>query len=217
VAPGSPRRLRRFVDPIASPQSYRNIAYLLLALPLGTFWFAVLVAVFTTAASLLVVALLGVPLLLATWYAVRVFANVERGVAAVLLATDVPMAPIASGQRGNLWVRLKAMGADRARWRELGYLLARFPVGVATFVLTVTAISAPLLIAYTPIYSRYVDDSFGEWFWSTELARFAASAWSWALVPLGLLGLIGAFHLLNAVARACGTWTTSSLGRRAST
>jgi hypothetical protein len=215
--PTGPTRRRspvlRFLGVVVRPQSYRNIVYLLLGLPLGIIWFTVLVTALSTSLSLVVVALLGVPMLFGMWYVIRAFANVERRVADVLIDQHVPPAPIASGECGNLWMRLKAMSGDRARWRELGYLLLRFPVGVATFVVAVVALTVPATVAYAPIYARFVDDSFGDWFWSSELQRFASSSpWSWGLVPLGLVMLIGALHLINGLANACGRWTAAWLG-----
>jgi hypothetical protein len=67
----SPSPRRRFFGVVAQPQSYRNLAYLLLGLPLGTLWFSVLVTLASVSVSMLVVALLGIPLLIGTWYAVR--------------------------------------------------------------------------------------------------------------------------------------------------
>ena len=56
--------LRRFVGVVAEPQSYRNLAYLLLGLPLGTLWFTLIVTGVSVSISMLVVALLGIPMLL---------------------------------------------------------------------------------------------------------------------------------------------------------
>lgn len=211
-----PSLTRRFVGVAARPQSYRNIAYLLLGLPLGTLWFSVLVTVASVSVSMLVVALLGIPMIIGMWYAVRAFANVERAVANTLLDEQIDQAPMAAGVSGNLWVRFKTMGSGRDRWRELGYLLLRFPAGVATFTLAVTALTAPVSVAYAPIYARYVnesDDAFGNWFWSTELRDFAnGNPWSWTLIPAGIALLFAAFHTLNAAAGACARWTIAWLG-----
>jgi hypothetical protein len=208
--------LHRFLGVVARQQSYRNIAYLLLGFVLGTLWFSVLVTALSVSVSMLVVALLGIPMLWATWYVIRAFANVERKVAGVLLEQRITTAPMASGHGGNVWVRLKAMSRERDRWRELAFLLLRFPAGVATFTATVTLLAAPLIVAYAPVHARYVDEvePFGDWFWSTELEDFASSSpWSWLLVPLGVVALFGAFHALNAVAKACGHWASSWLIR----
>jgi uncharacterized membrane protein YuzA (DUF378 family) len=199
---------------VTRPQTYRNLAYLLLGLPLGTIWFTVLVTGASVAASLIAVALIGIPMLYALWYAVRVFANAERALANTLLGQHLASAPIGSPVRGNPWVRLRALSREPIRRRELGYLLLRFPVGIATFTGAVTALTAPVAVAYAPISARYVDDSFGDWFWSTELHDFAAdSPWAWSLVALGAILLIGALHLLNVLADVCGRWTTARLDR----
>jgi len=206
-----PSHSRRFFGVVARPQTYRNIAYLLLGLPLGTLCFSVLVTLASVSVSLLVVALLGIPLLVGTWYAVRAFANVERGVANALLDEHVAQRPMAAGVHGNVWVRLRTMSGDRARWREFGYLMLRFPAGIATFTLAVIALAVPVMIAYTPIYARIADESFGDWFWSNELHDFATSSWSWALLPAGLVLAFAAFHALNALARLCGRLTVAWL------
>jgi hypothetical protein len=205
--------VRRFFGVVARPQSYRNIAYLLLGLPLGTLWFSVLVTVASVSVSMLVIALLGVPMLIGMWYAVRAFANVERGVASALLDEHVEQAPMAAGVSGNLWVRLREMSRDRARWRELGYLMLRFPAGIATFTAATAALSASLWVVWAPFHVRLVDDHpFGNWAGSSRLEDLTTSPWSWTLVPLGIAVLFAAFHAMNALARACGRWTAASLG-----
>jgi len=204
--------VRRFFGVVARPQSYRSIGYLLLGLPLGTVWFTVLISGLSVAASMLVVALLGIPMLWGMWYVIRAFANVERSVANALLDQDIPFAPLMSTHRGNLWVRLREMTRERDRWRELEYLMLRFPAGVATFTVAVTALTAPIVVAYAPIYARYVDDSFGDWFWASELEDFSSnSPWSWLLLPLGLTMLIASFHLINALANACARFNAAWL------
>lgn len=216
AAPGVRRAsaLRPFFGVVAEPDSYRNLAYLLLGLPLGVVWFTALVTAVSVSASMLVVALLGIPMLLATWYLVRAFANVERGTANWLLRTRVPYAPIASTHRGNFWVRLRAMSREPDRWREAGFLVLRFPAGIATFTVAVTAISTPLWIAWAPFHARIAERPFGTWSESSRLEDVATSPWAWFLVPLGLLLLFVAFHALNGLARACGRWTIDRLGSR---
>ena len=203
--------IRRFVRVVARPQSYRNIAYLLIGLPLGTLWFAMLVSGASVALSMIVVALLGIPMLVGLWYVTRVFANVERSVANALLGQDLARASM-NAPRGNPWVRLRAMSSNRDRWRELGFLLLRFPIGVATFTAAVTALATPFLVAYAPIVARHDEHPFGDWALSSRMEAVASSSpWSWLLMPLGLVMLVAAFHLLNAVARLAARFTTAWL------
>lgn len=211
--PGRTSPLRRIFGVVTQPQSYRNIGYLLLGLPLGTAWFTVLVSGYTTAISIVVVALLGIPMLVGMWYLTRAFANVERSTANVLLGRQLAPAPMAAPHQGNLWVRLRSMSNERDRWRELGYLLLRFPVGIATFTAAVTAITTPFMVAYAPFLVRYGsnDHPFGDWAQSSRMEDIASSSWAWLLVPLGVALLVAAFHLMNALARSCGRWTAAWL------
>ena len=205
--------MRRIVDVVAQPQSYRNIAYLLLGLPLGAVWFSVLISGLSASISMVVVALLGIPMLWGMWYVIRWLANVERTTANALLGQRLHSAPMATPARGNVWVRLRSMTSERNRWRELGFLLLRFPAGIATFTVAVTALAVPFLIAYAPFAARYGSDHpFGSWSQSRRMEDIATSSWAWFLIPLGLGLVFAAFHLLNALARACGRWTTTWLG-----
>ena len=212
VRTGRTSPLRRFSGVVAQPDSYRNIAFLLVGLPLGTIWFSVLVTGVSVALSMVVVALLGVPMLVGLWYVTRACANVERRVANELLGQRLPRRSLNS-PHGNIWVRLRSMTRDRDRWRELGYLMLRFPIGIATFAAAVTAIATPLLVAYAPIVARYDDQPFGDWALSSRMEDIATSSpWSWLLMPLGLVLLIASFHLMNAMASVCGRWSNAWLG-----
>jgi hypothetical protein len=207
-----PSVVRHGLGVVARPQTYRNIAYLLLGLPLGTLWFSLLVTGVSVGLSMLVVALLGIPILLGVWYSTRAFANVERVTANRLLGLRLPPAPMAAGGRGNVWSRLRSMTVDRSRWRELGYLLARFPVGIATFTATAVALATPGLVAYAPFAARHEAEPFGDWALSSTMEDVATTpTWSWFLVPLGAALLIGSLHLLNRLARACGRFARAGL------
>jgi hypothetical protein len=198
--------LRNFIAVVARADAYMAIVYLLLGLPLGTIWFSVLVTGAAVGFSMLIVALLGIPILLAMWYVVRVSANVERGVSNALLDTAIPFAPVASTHRGNLWRRLKALSREGDRWRELWFLLLRFPVGIATFTLAVTALTVPAAVFWVPF-----TDDFGDWE-SDTLEDIASSPWSWLFIPLAVVLLVAALHLLTATARLCARWSRSWLG-----
>jgi hypothetical protein len=202
--------MRRFFGVVGQAQSYRNIGYLMLGLVLATAWFTLLVTALSVSLSLVVVALLGIPLLLGTWYAVRAFANIERGLANVLLGTNLSPAPMASRQRGNVWERLVGMSRERSRWREFAYLFVRIPVGIATFVITIVALAVPHALMWAPIEAHRVDDV-GTWSGSAELHDAASSPWAWSLIPLGLGLLVVSIHLLNGLAGRCGRWTAGQL------
>jgi hypothetical protein len=204
---------RRFFGVVARPQTYRNIAYLLLGLPLGTAWFTLLVTGWSVGIGMMAAALLGIPILLGVWYVTRACANAERYTANALLDRHLPMAPMASHLEGGLWTRLRSTTGDRNRWREVGYLMARFPAGIATFTAATVALAMPVAVAAAPFTARWGGDQpFGTWRYGSQLEDIAGSPWAWLFVPLGLLLMVAAFHALNALAAACGRWTKASLG-----
>jgi hypothetical protein len=202
--------IRNFFGIVTRADTYLAIVYLLLGLPLGTILFSVLVTGAAVGVSMLIVALLGIPILLAMWYVVRVSANVERGVSNALLGTDIPFAPVAAAHGGNVWRRLEALSRERDRWREVWFLLLRFPAGIATFTLAVTALSVPAAIGWAPF-----TDDYGTWEESDTFEEIASSPWSWLLVPLAVVLLVAALHILTAAARLCAGWSESWLGRTA--
>lgn len=173
-----------------------------------------LVTAISIGISAIVLALLGIPVLVGCWYLVRSVANVEPSTANTLLGQHLPAVAI-DAPTGNPSARLRAMTADRARWRELGFVLLRFPVGIATFVASLTLLTTSASIAYAPIHARYSGDtSFGDWSLSSRLEDIASSSpWSWLLAPLAALSFVASLHLMNQLADACGRWASATLGR----
>ena len=195
-----------FFGVIKEPRSYRTIIFLLLGLPLGTFYFTVLVTGVSVGVSMLIVALLGIPILIGLWYVVRGFMHFERTLAMNLLEVDIaPIAPVPQSS-GGLWTRFKTLMADQPTWRGFWYLLLRFVAGVATFTIAVTLIAVSLGLAFGPTFSWASDDL--DWFgWTID-----PFPWSFAAVPVGIVLVFVSFHVMNAVADLCGRWARASLG-----
>ena len=108
----STAKKRGFFGAIIDPQSYINIIYLLIALPLGTFYFVFLV----TGLSLgfgLIITLLGIPVLLFVLGGSSVLCRVERYIAINLLKEDIPAASTQPTPQG-LWLRVKTHLTNKA-------------------------------------------------------------------------------------------------------
>ena len=203
----------RFFGVAARPQTYRSLASLLLGLPLGTVWFTLLVTGVSVGLSLVVLALLGLPVLLGTWYVARGAANVERRVAGLLPGGAIAPAPMAA-PHGNVWVRLRSMTRERDRWRELAFLLLRFPVGIATFTAVAVGFAVPIAVTAAPLTARFDDrEPFGTWRYAADLEDVASSPWAWPLVAVGVVLLVAALHLLDGLARVCDRWARRWLDR----
>lgn len=194
-----------FFGVATEPQSYSNIVYLLLGLPLGTFYFTILVTGFSLGVGLMALALVGIPILIGLWYLVRGLMGFERRLAINLLRIEIARIPLLPVEVG-LWTKFKAFMADRPTWIGIGYLFLRFVAGIATFTIAVTLIATSVGLAFSPTWAWASSElEWGSW-------TFDPFPWSFLGVPIGVIGFIVSLHALNALARLCGRWARASLG-----
>ena len=196
---------RGFFGVVAEPQSYLNIVYLLLAFPLGTFYFVFLV----TGLSLgfgLIITLVGIPILLLVLSGSWVLCRFERQVAITLLNEDIPLS-VSRPASGGLWSRVKALLKDRVTWTGVLYLFLKFPLGIVTFTIAVTLIAVTVGFLAAPTY-MWTSDSLVWGSWS-----FDPFPWSWILTIIGIPMVFISLHLLNATAVVFGRMTRVMLGK----
>src|ERR1700730_1045842 len=118
----------------------------------GLFTGLVAVVVYTVGlsvgASLLVVALVGLPVLGVTLRLIDWFAVAERARIALMLGVRIPAWP-ADGRAGYRWgiVPRWRMFTERATWGEVGYGLLRLPVSAVAATVTVAGWSAGLVMS----------------------------------------------------------------------
>ena len=196
---------RGFFGVVAEPRSYLNIVYLLLAFPLGTFYFVFLV----TGLSLgfgLIITLLGIPILLLVLSGSWVLCRFERQVAITLLNEDIPLS-VSRPAPGGLWSRVKALLKDRVTWTGVLYLFLKFPLGIVTFTIAVTLIAVTVGLLAAPT-SMWTSDPLVWGSWS-----FDPFPWSWILTIIGIPMVFISLHLLNATAVVFGRMTRVMLGK----
>jgi hypothetical protein len=143
-----PRRAEHTLG-LLDPATYRRSLHLLLDLPLGIVSFTVATTLLALSAGL-VITLVGVPLLLVTLLAARLFGRLERARARVLLDVDLPEPAAPHGWRG--WL------TDAPSWRALGYSLLLFPVGLVTGEVTLIGWSTALAAIAFPAYAWTLAD-----------------------------------------------------------
>ncbi|MFC1994996.1 sensor domain-containing protein [Chloroflexota bacterium] len=196
---------RGFFGIVADPQSYHNIAYLLLAFPLGIFYFVFLV----TGLSLgfgLIITLLGIPILLLVLKGSWALCRFERQVAITLLNEDIPLS-VSRPESAGLWARVKSLLKDSATWTGVLYLFLKFPLGIATFTITVTLIALTVGLLAAPTYMWTSDPIvWGSW-------SFDPFPWSWILTIIGIPMVFISLHLMNAIAVVFGLMTRVMLGK----
>lgn len=206
----------RFFGVVVRPQSWRNLLYIALEFPLGLFYFVFLTSCLAVGISLLIiwVGIFVLGLTAACWWA---FAAFERALADSLLGTSLRPSPQPWRRAEGAWPRIKAHFGSGATWKDLAFLFIKFPLGLFSFVVSITLAATSLALITAPIYYRYAQSTdtngvlhhglnFGAWYldrlWQALL-----------LVPLGLLLAFVTFHVCNALAALSRTVARGLLAR----
>jgi len=173
--------------------SYLNILYLLLAFPLGIFYFVYLITGFSIGLSLLYF-FIGLPFLLLTMFSWRLFARFEGLQARWLLKEKVEHdSPARWSEAGGFWNWITSRLSSKYTWKGLAYLLLKAPLGVVSFIVTVTmtAVSGVLIIA--PFIYKFVD-------YELPWGAISTMPQALSLTAVGLvLGLLS-LHIFNGLA-----------------
>ena len=146
--------VRRCYRPLVHARTWKETASLLVALPIGTLWFSVVVTGLSLSAGLLVT-LVGLPLLVGVVVGGRVIGAVERSLARTLLDTDLP-APAPVDRAGSVWARGRRMLRDGPGWRGLAYGVLALPLGILTFTAAVVTWTVAGALAAFPVYAAFI-------------------------------------------------------------
>jgi hypothetical protein len=193
-----------FFGVLTHKQSYLNIAYLLLSFPLGIIYFVFAITGLSIGIGLAVI-LLGLFILTAMLAAFRGLAAFERQLSSWLLGVDIPPPPPGPEIWRHPLVALRKLVTDPYTWKSLFYLLAKFPLGILSFIIVVTMFSMTFSLLLAPMLYQYAQ--FHVFVWRISRADEALICFALGLV-LGLL----AVHLMNGVAlvwRRFSVWMLS--------
>ena len=177
-------------------QTYLNLTYLLLAFPLGIAYFVLSVVGLSVGLSLLII-WVGIFVLLALFAGWWGLANLERFLAVSLLGEDI--APLATPltAKGSVWERTKAHFTHPLTWKSALYLLLKFPLGIASFVVTITAVSICAALIFAPFIYQTGNISIFAWQINTFFEAVLATG-------IGLFFTPYVFRLLNKAAHLSG-------------
>jgi Putative sensor len=193
---------RAALRPLTTTRGWTAVTHNLLGLPLGVAYFAWLVT--GLAAGLgLAITIVGLPILTLVLASVRPLLEGERVLSNALLGTDLPRAGLAPRGEGFIG-RLKAYWTDGTTWRGVAYLLARFPIGTATFTVVVSTYSVAGFLIAAPLLAPL--DALDLGFWSPDTVLDGL-----ALLPAGLALLFAAGWIsegMAAMSRELARWGT---------
>ena len=208
---------------IIRPQTYWNMFYLLLGLPLGVGYFVTLVTGIALGFGLLVI-WVGIPILLLVFAVSWALCKFERSLAVHLLHEDIPQvkrkaqppetrSDLSATERLFVggWRRLKRHLSDRLTWTGMLYLLLRLPLGAATFTIAVTLVSVPVSMIFAPAYMWTTDPFEFSWIGMGD-RTVDPFPWSWILTLIGIPVLFISAYLMNQTAVLSGHIARLMLG-----
>jgi len=206
--------LRRFFGVIARSSTYLNLLYLLLAFPLGLFYFIFLIVGFSLGFSLLII-LVGIFILLIVFAGWIAFGAFERQLAIWLLREEIPpMTPPRLRDRPAeskiSWNGFIAYLANPATWTSLVYLFAKFPLGIISFVALVVAAALTGVFLTAPLTYSIVQPQV----WFTWNSVWVIDTLGDALLAflIGIPLLFISLHVLNGLAWVSGKFARVMLG-----
>ena len=194
-----------FFGVITRPNTWKSVGYLLLAFPLGIFYFVFLITGFSLGFGLLIT-LMGIPILVGMMAASYGLGEFERLTTNQMLETSIPHTGRISRAEG-FWQKLKELVVSSETWKRVFYLLLKFPFGIAGFVFVVVAFSLFAQILAPLVYEQdWYNPNIGT-VWEVDRVWEAIVV---AIIGVGL-GLVF-LHLINGTARIWALIANALLG-----
>jgi len=179
-------------------ETWRELLYLLAGFALSIVVFVALVTLFSVGVSLLIT-LVGIPILLATAYVNRFFADLERRRAGFLLRERI-VGRYRDASGAGFWHRVKVVATDPQTWKDYGWLLLLTAIGFGFGLAAIVLWSTALTLVSLPIWwwippkgtAMQINDTWSVDRWSRAvplaaggLALAIASAWICAALARG--------------------------------
>jgi signal transduction histidine kinase len=183
------RRLLPHGQRLLTAEPWRSAGFLLLNLPLGLASFVVFLVAFVLSVGLSL-SVVGLPLAFMVVLLWERAAKAERRRIARFFGDMIP-APYRVLPAGRWWTTRRAFLSDPAIWRDLGYLLLLFPVGLAEFVITAFALGLTVYWLTLPFtYLIGGTQFFGVWKIDTFAEALTGMIFGLILIPFGLALMI---------------------------
>jgi hypothetical protein len=206
--------LAKFFGVVTRGQTYLNALYLLLAFPLGIFYFVFLITGISLGISLSIL-WVGLFILLAVygvWYALVAF---ERGLAISLLHEEIPPMHTEDLSGKTLFQKFSSTLSNPVTWKGLVYLFVKFPLGILSFVLLVTLVSISAALVATPLYFQYIHPQIGVYWTGVSWSPMWVIDTMSKAISVSIAGIfltIISMHILNALALVSGKFARIMLG-----
>jgi uncharacterized membrane protein len=140
--PPAPRAsaIGRFFGVAADPHTYGALLYMLLALPVGIFYFTWAIAGMSMSAGFAIL-IIGIPFAVLFMGTVYALSLVEGRIVETLLGERMPRRPQYPAAETGFWARIKAILVDPRTWGSLLYMVLMLPMGIIYFTSVVIGLS----------------------------------------------------------------------------
>jgi uncharacterized membrane protein len=169
-----------FLEALRSPQSYRNLAYLLLSFPTGLAYFILMVIGASVGTSLVVIGV-GVLILWLTFGLLLLGGRFERWIANGLLKTQIAEPALGA-------FSFDALG-QRESWKTILFLFLKFPLGIISFAISTSTVSFVLGLILAPFFYQYEFLQIGGRSIDSLWEALGASLFGLVLLPIALMFL----------------------------
>jgi hypothetical protein len=188
--------LERLYGVFTKPQTYLNLLYLLLAFPLGLAYFVFLVTGLSLGVGLLIlwVGLFILAGVMALCWPLSLF---ERQMAILLLKVEIPLITNQPEPARTIFQQVKNHVSNPATWKGIAFLFLKFPIGLASFIVTTTLGSLSLGLILAPLAYPWVHIDIGLWQINSMPAAAIACVIGLVIAPLSL-------HVFNLLAEWSG-------------
>lgn len=177
--------IRTVLRPWTTSRTWRGLVHLLLDLPVGIVTFNVIVISMVMALSLLIVFPFALPFVWFTFVAARLGSWGERSRFAALVDLDLPD-PVPPLRGGNPWYHLGQRLKVVARWKEIGYLILLFPLGLLTTTTALVVWCGSLALLLLPLYLPAFPDEIAH-FWLFDVHPGSGA---WVAGAVGVVGIV---------------------------
>lgn len=193
--------------PLVWPGSWIRIFYLLLGFPIGLAWFVFYVTGLSLGIGLFILAV-GALILGAVFLAALPLGAGERWLANRMLNADIgPTGFTLPDEAGGVVEWLNETVSNPVTWKAHLFLLARFPLGLASWIVVVVSLSVSGALTFAPVILALGGDvRIGSWAATTGPEALG-------LTGVGLVAFVATIHLLNGLACLWAGLARMLLGR----
>ncbi|UXI66883.1 sensor domain-containing protein [Tahibacter amnicola] len=194
--------LAKFFGVAADPRAWAATIYMLMAMPLGIFYFTWAVTGLSLSLGMMIL-VIGLPLTVLFLATVRVISLVEGRLVEVMLGERMPRRPIYAQRGLTLVERVKQLFTDTRTWTTLFYMTLMMPLGIVYFTTAVVGFTLGASLFLNPIVSL---------FWDIGLLNIDGEVFNLPLVLqplqmiLGIVLLFAMLHLARGVAKVQGAF-----------